>query len=186
MKRLWVSLTSTRAVILLVAALFALTGASATASNGKANDFTARLNGFQEVPPKLTNGTGSLGLHLSSDGTQISYTLSYSGMPTDAHFAHLHFAQRGVNGAVFVFLCGGGGKPACPPTGGTVSGTITAADILAVPDQAITAGDFAGALRILRSGDAYANVHTTQFPGGEIRGQVRAGGVENTDNNGEQ
>jgi len=38
----------------------------------------------------------------------------------------------------------------------------------------VSAGDFAGALRIIASGDAYVNVHTTNFPGGEIRGQVRS------------
>ncbi|TMG43298.1 MAG: CHRD domain-containing protein, partial [Chloroflexi bacterium] len=36
------------------------------------------------------------------------------------------------------------------------------------------AGDFAGALRIIESGDAYVNVHTVNFPGGEIRGEVKS------------
>ena len=53
-----------------------------------------------------------------------------------------------------------------------MTGTITAAQVLAVPAQGVTAGDFAGLVRIIRSGDAYANVHTTAHPGGEIRGQV--------------
>jgi hypothetical protein len=181
MKRFWVGIAPTRAVVLLVAALFALTGASATASNGNASPFSAQLDGFQEVPSKLTDGTGSFRALLSSDGTQISYTLSYSGLSTPALAAHIHFAQRGVSGGIFAFLCGGGGKPACPPAGGTVTGTITAADIVApVPDQGIAAGDLTGAVRALRSGDTYTNVHTTRFPGGEIRGQIVAGDSGNS------
>lgn len=55
-------------------------------------------------------------------------------------------------------------------------GTITAAGVVAIPataDQRVSAGDFAGAVRILESGDAYVNVHTNRYPGGEIRGQVK-------------
>jgi len=55
---------------------------------------------------------------------------------------------------------------------GTVTGTWTAVDILAVPSQHITAGDLAGFVKILNARLGYANVHTTLFPGGEIRGQV--------------
>jgi hypothetical protein len=77
-----------------------------------------------------------------------------------------------VNGGVYAFLCGGGGKPVCPSAGGTVEGVITATDILAVPDQGIIAGDFSAAVRAIASGDTYANVHSAIFPAGEIRGQV--------------
>jgi CHRD domain-containing protein len=49
---------------------------------------------------------------------------------------------------------------------------VTASDVVAVPAQGLTAGSFADLVRILRSGDAYVNVHTTNFPGGEIRAQI--------------
>ena len=54
-----------------------------------------------------------------------------------------------------------------------MTGTITAADILAITAQGLAAGDFAGAVRALESGNTYANVHTTNFPAGEIRGQIK-------------
>src|SRR5947209_8275834 len=155
--------------------LLLLGGAMALADDNGGAQFGTRLTGFQETPPILTDGKGTLTLTLNSGGTSAAYTLTYSGMATAAGAAHIHFGQAGVAGAVFVFLCGGGGKPACPAAGGTVTGTIMAADILAVPAQGITAGDFAGFLRILRSGDAYANVHTVAHPGGEIRGQISRG-----------
>ena len=51
---------------------------------------------------------------------------------------------------------------------------VTAADIQAVAAQNVPAGSFEAAMSILASGDAYINVHTTNFPGGEIRGQVKS------------
>jgi hypothetical protein len=136
----------------------------------------ARLTGFAEVAPKLTDGTGTFTATLAGD--RINYRLTYSGLSAPATVAHVHFAQRGVNGGVMAFLCGGGGKPACPAGGGTVTGSITAADIQAIStpgatDQGVAAGDLAGALRVLRSGDAYVNVHSSRYAAGEIRGQVR-------------
>ena len=151
---------------------FALSARQAAhASNGSSNeDLRARLNGFQQVPSILTNGRGTFKGTISSGS--ISYTLTYSRLSSPVTAAHIHFAQPGVNGGIFAFLCGGGGKPACPPSGGTVTGTITAADILAIPTQGIVAGDFAGAVRAIESGNTYANVHSTTFPMGEIRGQI--------------
>ncbi len=168
----------TRWINALLAALIvlALTG-SVTGADNAVSSARAKLDGFQEVPSKLTDGHGTFSATIS--GNTISYTLTFSALTTSALFSHIHFAQRGVSGGIFAFLCGGGGKPACPAAGGTVTGTITASDILApVPDQGLAAGDFAGALRAIRSGNTYVNVHTTRFPAGEIRGQISAEGGE--------
>jgi hypothetical protein len=130
----------------------------------------ANLNGFQQVPSVLSNGRGTFTATIKNGS--ISYKLTYSGLSSPVTAAHIHFAQRGVNGGVIAFLCGGGNAPACPPNGGTVTGTITAADILAIPTQGLAAGDFAGAVRAIKSGNTYVNVHSTNFPEGEIRGQI--------------
>lgn len=170
MKRLWISALISTIFVL------ALTGSSIRADN-EDNRLKANLDGFQEIPSKLTNGHGTLTAQINANS--ITYTLTFSGLTTPAVASHIHFAQRGVNGGIFAFLCGGGGKPACPAAGGTVTGTITAADILApTPDQGLAAGDFAGAVRAIQSGNTYANVHTTRFPAGEIRGQIKAGGED--------
>jgi CHRD domain-containing protein len=157
-------------VPLALLALWALSGA--TLADDSANTVRTNINGFQEVPPILTDGHGTLTLRFK--GNAIDYQLTYSGLTSKAAAAHIHFAQKGVNGGVLAFLCGGEGKLDCPPSGGTVTGTITAADIQPLPLQNVTARNFAGAVRIIRSGDAYANVHTENFPNGEIRGQIRA------------
>ena len=162
--------------VLAIVAVLGLTIVSTSADQGSNASAKAKLSGFNEVTPKLTNGTGSF--KATINGGTLTYTLTFSGLSTDATMAHIHFAQRGVNGNIFLWLCDSVGKPGpagtphCPAAGGTVSRSVTAADIQAVPDQNVSAGDFAGAIRIIRSGDAYANVHTTKFPGGEIRGQV--------------
>lgn len=160
-----------------VAAALGLTITVASADEG-VEQFSASLVGFNETPPILSNGHGSF--HANLSGTSLIYTETFSGLTSSVTQSHIHFAQRGVAGAVFVFLCtnlgnGPAGTPACPAGGGTVTGTITAAEILAVPSQNITPGDFAELVRILLSGDAYVNVHTTKFPAGEIRGQVQFG-----------
>jgi len=137
--------------------------------------YRARLTGFGEVPPKLANGQGKFSGALSADGASISWTLSWTDLTTPAQAAHIHFGQPQNTRSVVVFFCGGGGRDGCPDGpghSGSVSGTWTAVDILPVPAQNVAAGDFAGFVRILRVHLGYANVHTTVFTGGEIRGQV--------------
>jgi hypothetical protein len=75
-----------------------------------------------------------------------------------------------------IFLCGGGGQPNCPAaTSATFTGTITAANVTGPGAQGIDAGDLASALEAVRDGISYANIHSTKFPAGELRGQVRRG-----------
>jgi hypothetical protein len=137
------------------------------------NRFSAVLTGHREVPAVHTAGQGKLTLTLN-DNT-LSYELTYGGLNAAAIFSHVHFGQPFANGGVSFFLCGGGGKPACPPgtsSTATVTGTIAAADVLAVPTQGLAAADFAAIVKEIQAGFAYANVHTTQSPSGEIRGQL--------------
>ena len=108
---------------------------------------------------------------------QISYVLSYSGLPTAVTQAHIHFGGVAQSGGISTFLCtnlgnGPAGTQACPASG-TISGTITPADIIGPVGQGITAGEFAEFVASIKAHKAYANVHTTERPGGEIRGQLR-------------
>jgi len=162
--------------ILAITGVLALAFTTATADEG-ATSFSTSMSGFQETPPILTNGSGVF--HATVNGNSMTYTETFNGLTTNVTQSHIHFGERGVLGSIFVFLCtnlgnGPAGTPACPAAGGTVTGTVTAASVIGVAGQNISAGDFAALLRILRSGDAYVNVHTVRFPAGEIRGQVRA------------
>ena len=111
---------------------------------------------------------------VTADAAQtIDYKLSYEGLEAPAIAAHIHLGARATSGGVIAFLCSGGNKPACPAGGGTVTGTITPADIIGPAGQGIAPGEFAEVVRAIRNGAVYANVHSTLRPGGEIRGQVR-------------
>ena len=167
-----------------------------SASYAYAEDFVARLNGFQEVGGVGAGQTGAIRsdgtgtFHLSLSGSQATYTLTYSNVgspPAGARTvsqAHIHFGKRHVGGGIMVFLCtnlnnGPTGTQTCPPTSGTIAGTINAASVLEIATQNVAAGDFDALVDALRSNTAYVNIHTVAvppaivgFPVGEIRGQI--------------
>jgi CHRD domain-containing protein len=136
-------------------------------------NFRATLIGINETPSINTDGTANLKLTLNA--TSIDFTLTYQNLSLAPKVAHIHFGQARTAGGVMVFFCGGGGQPACPSTtSGTITGTIVAANVQAIPTQGIVAGDLGPVLRAIRSGAAYANMHTPpNFPAGEIRGQIQ-------------
>ena len=149
-----------------------------------ANQFTAVLKGHNEVPAVHTAGTGRLKLTVNDNNT-LSFELTYSGLNAAAQASHVHFGQPNVNGGVSFFFCGGGGKPACPPGNTsstvTVTGTVAPADVAGLATQGMPAGDLGAIVQEIRAGFAYANVHTTQSPGGEIRGQLKRAHDEGDD-----
>jgi hypothetical protein len=134
------------------------------------NRFSASLNGFLETPSISTAGSGSISLRI--DGSIIHYRLSYRNLTGSPMFAHIHFGRPDVAGGVAAYLCGGGGKPACPASG-SINGTIASGDVVGPMVQGINPGEYAEVVRAIRAGAAYANVHTPMFPGGEIRGNLR-------------
>ena len=155
--------------LLLVGAVVTVAPARDGNGNGKKH-VTAKLEGFQEVPSISTKAHGQIKVKVN--GSSIKYELRYRDFDSGVLFAHIHFAQEGVNGAVAAFLCGGGGKPACPQGSGTVTGTITAGDVQAIAAQGLAANDIGALIRALKAGYTYANVHSQDFGTGEIRGQI--------------
>lgn len=136
------------------------------------------MSGFQEVPTLATASSGEIDGKIAQNEMSVSYTLSYENLEAPALFAHIHIGARGTNGGVIAFLCGGGGKPPCPAFSGTVEGSITAANVIGPVGQGIGPGELSEAIRAIRAGMVYANVHTTKFTGGEIRGQLKADDVD--------
>lgn len=136
-------------------------------------NFTAHLTGDQEVPPRETLATGQATFQLSKDGTELSYKLIVANLD-NLHMAHIHIAPAGSNGGVVVWL-----YPSAPPmmlipgtTNGILAqGVITQANMVGTgPNLGLT---FEGLIEKIKEGNAYVNVHTSQFGGGEIRGQIK-------------
>lgn len=140
------------------------------------NHFQVPLEGFQEVMTLSTTGRGRLTLTIDDDAETITYRLRYSGLDEvpgqTVTQAHIHLGQRATNGGVSAFLCGGPTTPACTSPSGDIEGSIQPVDVIGPAGQGIAAMEFAELVRAIRAGYTYGNVHTTRFPGGEIRGQI--------------
>lgn len=163
----------------LAAAL--LTVAVAPASAG---DVKTRLSGYEETPLTIsTTASGEFKAKIHKDGTAIDYELTYQDPESTVTQAHIHFGRPAISGGIVLFLCTNlGNAPgtvpppqACPSAPATITGTLTAADVLAAAAQGIDLGavGFAEILDAIRAGAAYVNVHTTGHLSGEIRGRLR-------------
>jgi hypothetical protein len=173
--------------VALLAPAFSLALAASAASDDDADSFRARLRGLSEVPPVATEASGSFSAKLSSDGTTLTYKVTYTNLSTPILFSHIHFGFPKEATGIMVFLCGpASGQPGGPPAGtpnpppcqgttsGTVTGSVTAANVIGPNAQGITPGaDFAKVVEALRDGAGYVNVHSMRSPAGEIRGQVQ-------------
>lgn len=147
-------------VIMLVLALAAL-GIAAEKS------FKATLSGSEETPPVMSPAKGEATFTLGKDGKELTYKVTISGIE-NVTAAHIHAGKKGKEGPVAVVLYAG------PKKEGAFSGTLASGEITAKDLKGSLAGKPLSALvAMIRSGDAYVNVHTTQHAPGEIRGQIQ-------------
>jgi CHRD domain len=160
-------------------------GAAVTAGSGR-NAFRERLSGFEEAPITLsTPGTGTFRARIDRSNAEIDYSLTFTGLESAVTQSHIHFGGPWEAGPVIVFLCtnlgnGPAGTQACPAGGGTITGTIAAADVLAgAAARGLDAADFAGLVQALRGGGTYVNVHSVNRGGGEIRAQIQGEALDN-------
>ena len=148
-------------------------------SGARPLDLKARLSSFKETPPIVTTGRGTFKAQVSADGTSIAYELTYDALEGVANGgavtgAHIHIGHLNAAGGIAIPLCGGAGNP-CPMPPADLTGTLTSADVPGLAAQGIGQGDLAEVIQAIRRGLTYANVHTTAFPSGEIRGQIIPG-----------
>jgi hypothetical protein len=169
---------------LVLGAVIALLGVGsyAVAGGGTKNFSGKPLLGYEENPDVSTVASGSFDARLSKDGNSIHFELSYSGLEGTVQQAHVHFGKPAVNGGISFFLCSNLPSPppdtqSCPQAG-TVTGEIEPADVIGPTGQGIEAGNLAEILAAMRAGHAYANVHSSKWPGGEIRAQINNGGKD--------
>jgi hypothetical protein len=160
-------------VVMLALALLALAPSAVAGDN-----FVATLSGGQEVPARDTQAVGVATFKLREDGTALEFKVNVANID-NVFAAHIHCGAVGVNGPIGVTLFMG------MPGGGAFQGTLAEGTITA-PDAGNACGwtGLAAVLAAIRTGATYVNVHTNDgvappntgpgdFPGGEIRGQIR-------------
>jgi hypothetical protein len=152
--------------------------ASDRGSGNEGNSLREELSGYNETPLSLsTTGNGRFRAHVDERGQTISYELSYSDLEGSVLQAHIHIGSVSQTGGISVFLCtnlgnGPAGTQVCPPAPATITGTITPADVIGPGGQGVTAGQFDELIAAIRAGFTYVNVHSSLYPGGEIRAQL--------------
>ncbi|MEJ2554938.1 MAG: CHRD domain-containing protein [Anaerolineae bacterium] len=152
--------------LFMLIALFATVGTASAANRNS----VAHLSGREEVGPVETLAQGQAIFHLSKDGTELHYKLIAANIE-NVFMAHIHLAPADSNGPIVVWL-----YPAAPPSqliegrfdGVLAEGTITAANLMG-PLAGKSLGDLVAEME---AGNTYVNVHTTQHPSGEVRGQI--------------
>lgn len=148
-----------------------LASTGVASGTGHNRNFRAHLSGAQEVPPVETNAQGQATFQLNKSGDTLRYKLIVANIE-DVLMAHIHTAPAGSNGPVVAWLYPEDGPPP-ELISGRFDGVLAA--------SAITADDLVGPLAgdsmddlvaLLRSREAYVNVHTSAHRAGEVRGQI--------------
>ena len=138
--------------------------------------FVTTLNGANEIPEAVhTRATGQLTLEVSEDGEKIKFALTVADL--DNYLAgHIHVGEDSVNGPVVAWVfpiepypfTDFIDDPLVPGTSnGVLSKGVLTADNLVGPLEGMSLDALVSELK---AGNAYVNLHTSQFPAGEIRG----------------
>jgi len=172
-----------RRLVVSIAVIALVSATAVVLAQGGFKKISEVLTGYEETAAGgggavSTTGNGTFNARISNDESHIDWELSYSDLEGAVQQAHIHFGQKSVTGPISVFLCtnlgnGPAGTQPCPAPPATISGTITAADVTNLANErGISAGEFDELLRAVRAGATYVNVHSTRWPGGEIRSQI--------------
>jgi hypothetical protein len=129
--------------------------------------FKTKLSGKEVVPAVETKAKGEADFKLSKDGKELTYILKLSDIE-NVTAAHIHAAKMGTNGGPVAGLYAGPKKEG-KFSGELAKGTITDKDLIG-PLAGKSIGDL---VKMIKSGDAYVNVHSEKYPDGEVRGQIK-------------
>jgi hypothetical protein len=122
--------------------------------------FVATMTGLKERPNAISPaGNGTATFTLDDAETTLSYSISVASMTSTITASHIHLGNANVTGSVIIALT-------TPINGQTVTGTITNQTALGLGLS------FPSLIALIRNGDTYVNVHTSNNTGGEIRGQI--------------
>lgn len=162
--------------------LAALHGLESDGDHGRR--LRTKLSGLNEPPAVFTAARGDFDAEIARDESGFTYTLTFENLQGAVTQSHIHIGQVRVNGGIAIWLCETATNPAPPaiadatpdcggPNSATVTGTVTPAQVIGPNGQGVAPGEFEEVLNAIRKGMAYVNVHSSQSPGGEIRGQLK-------------
>lgn len=150
---------------------------------------SARLIPTEEVPVLSSVASGRFRATIDPVNQTITYEVSYEGLEGPVTASHIHIGKRHTNGGISVFLCANPElvtipappvppPPLCPASPATVTGVLTPANIIGPNGQGVApaasgVNEFGELVDMLRRELTYANVHSSKFPAGEVRGQIR-------------
>ena len=130
----------------------ALAGCGNMRPSQKMQIFEASLSPSQEVPPTASTATGSAEVQYNENTSKLSWKVTYTGLSAAASGGHIHGpASVGTNAGVVI----------------PFTGDLNAQPIMG--EVTVTPAQYAD----LAAGLYYVNIHSSKFPGGEIRGQLR-------------
>ncbi|WP_051315441.1 CHRD domain-containing protein [Algoriphagus terrigena] len=127
-------------------------------------NFVVHLDGKNEVPSVTSKASGLAIFQFDAMDSSLDFQINLNQI-SDVRFSHIHLAKAGANGPVVVDLRMD--KVIGNVSGVYAKGTITADQLKGL----LLGGDLAILKEALRTGNAYVNVHSDNFPGGEVRGQ---------------
>jgi hypothetical protein len=122
----------------------------------------------EPVPPVASVGRGLASYLVTQDSATLYYSLQVLDVSSPITAAHIHLGHTGQDGDVVANLCGGGGAPPCAASGVIATGTITSGSLVGP----LAGHPLSDLVIAMTAGSTYTNVHTSNFPDGEIRGQV--------------
>jgi hypothetical protein len=168
--------------IAIIASLVIVAAAGIVALSQNTKEIKALLTGYEEVPVISTTGNAELRARISNDDSRIDYELSYADLQGTITQSHIHVGQVGVNGGISVWLCSNLASPPtpagvqpCPAPPATITGTLTASNVVGPNAQGIAPGELSELIQAIRAGKTYVNIHSTIWPGGEVRSQIDPG-----------
>lgn len=141
-----------------------------TQASAQTITLTANLNGGEETPASLNTGAvGTVEVSVDATNREVAVTLRVFNLPTPATAGHIHVGSKGTGGPTVLNF---------PPSLVGRTGDFTMAFRLGDTPGVFNVRPANGihtiddAIQAIVGGNSYCNVHTTQFPGGEIRGQL--------------
>ena len=127
---------------------------------------SATLGGGDETPILLSGAAGTAEVAIDTTAKEFAVTLRIFNIPTTTTAGHIHVGSKGIAGPVVIDF------PAIAGRLGDFVTTFRVGEAAFRANAAIGINSIDDVIQAVANGNAYVNIHTTTFPGGEIRGQL--------------